>query len=169
MREADAVGYGGGFAVVISIEGGEGCGQAHLQPASGGRGRPVGAGHQRHCGADEPAGASGYAANRNPPGSAEKPPPDFSPRQLRAGLSGRQLPRAARDPCRQDLKFRRGSAGYGRGGALHGGAARRACGQARQAGGRHHEHPLPLCRLPHRAVLRPCGALRRGRGDLPRP
>ena len=56
-----------------------GCGQAHLQPASGGRGRPVGAGHQRHCGADEPAGASGYAANRNPPGSVEKPPPDFSP------------------------------------------------------------------------------------------
>ena len=137
LREADAVGYGGGF------------GQAHLQPASGGRGRPVGAGHQRHCGADEPAGASGYAANRNPPGSVEKPPPDFSPRQLRAGLPGRQLPRAARDPCRKNLKFHRRGAGYGSGGALRGGAARRACGQARQAVGRHHEHPLPLCRLPH--------------------
>lgn len=44
LREADAVGYGGGFAVVISIEGGEAAAKRTFNPHLGGRGRPVGAG-----------------------------------------------------------------------------------------------------------------------------
>ena len=64
--------------MVISIEGGEAAAKRTFNPHLGSR-AACRCWHQRHCGADEPAGASGYAANRNPPGSVEKPPPDFSP------------------------------------------------------------------------------------------
>ena len=39
--------------------------------------------------------------------------------------------------------------------------------EAGQGGGRRHEHPFPLCGLPHGTVLRPCRPLRGGSGRMP--
>ena len=149
LREADAVGYGGGFAVVISLEGGEAAAKRTFNPHLGVEG---GLSVLGTSGIVEPMSQQALLDTLQieiHQAALKSRRLNFSPRQLRAGLPGRQLPRAARDPCRKNLKFHRRGAGYGSGGALRGGAARRACGQARQAGGRHHEHPLPLCRLPH--------------------
>ncbi len=105
LREAESACYTGGFAVTISIEGGEAAAKRTFNPHIGVEG---GLSVLGTSGIVEPMSQQatpGYAANRNPPGRAEKPAPHPGPRQLRAGLSGTNDTRSCTNSRRKISNF----------------------------------------------------------------
>jgi precorrin-2/cobalt-factor-2 C20-methyltransferase len=139
-----------------------------LQSPARHRGRDLHPRHERHRPPHERAGARrhdrGRAARARGARRAGGHP---DPRQLRRGISAADGPAGAH-PARDDLELLRRQPGSGRGRGLRDGAHRGAPGQAREAGGRRHEHALAHGRLPRRDLHGARGAGGRGSEDAAR-